>query len=288
MEEKNMKIAVLYICTGHYRKFFEGFYTSAKKYFLPSAERHFFVWTDGTLDDLMVYDSSDTGLNDAVKSFSDVTVIHRECAGFPDDSLFRFEMFLEVEDQLGKFDYIYFINANAQFLKPIGAEILPDETGLAMGRWPKRDHQNPVLYPYERNRKSLAYVEPCKPPYIYYMGGLNGGTSSAYLEMVRILAMNIRDDYSRGIVAKVHDESYINAYLRSHPCKILPTYLNMPEEFVPWYLDGKETVPEVKMIFREKTSVDPYFSKGRSSGPWATFRKACNVAWDAIRWYLRF
>lgn len=42
---------------------------------------------------------------------------------------------MQAEEQLKKYDYIYFINANALFLKPVGEEILPDETGLAMGIW---------------------------------------------------------------------------------------------------------------------------------------------------------
>lgn len=50
--------------------------------------------------------------------------------------------------------------------------------------------------------------------------------------MIRTLSKNIRDDYNRGIVAKAHDESHINAYMRTHPCKILSGELNLPEEIM--------------------------------------------------------
>lgn len=258
-----MKIAILYICTGKYNLFFDGFFKSAEKYLLTESEKHYFVWTD------------DDHLADNLKN---VTILHKECAGFPADSLFRFEMFMQVEDELKKYDYIYFFNSNAQFLKLVGEEVLPDETSLAMGIWRgTREHQHPMLYPYERNKKSLAYVAPYKPPYTYFMGGLNGGTSEKYLEMIRILSRNIRDDYERGIIAKFHDESHINAYMRTHPCKILSGDLNRPEESMTL---------ESKMIFREKTHIDPYFNKNRKFTKSARLKKAFGICWNVIRWYL--
>ena len=261
-----MKIAVLYICTGRYNVFFKGFYESAMKYFLAESERHFFVWTD------------DAHLADGLHN---VTVIHKECAGFPADSLFRFEMFLQAENQLRTFDYIYFFNSNALFRRPVNGEILPDETGLAMGIWGgKREHQHPMFYPYERNKKSLAYVAPYKSNYIYFMGGLNGGRPKEYLEMAHTLSQNIRKDYICGIIAKFHDESHINAYLRSHKCKVLSTDLNVPEE--------SARSMDAKMIFREKTHLDPYFTKGRRFTLVARCKKACDVLWSVVRWYLKF
>lgn len=259
-----MKIAILYICTGKYNQFFGGFYESSEKYLLPDKEKHYFVWTDN----LSLADGLDN-----------VTIIYKKCAGFPADSLFRFEMFMQVEDKLKMYDYIYFMNSNALFLKPVGAEILPDDTGLAMGIWRgPREHQHYSFYPYERNRKSLAYVAPFHPPYIYFMGGLNGGTSQRYLEMIRTLAKNIREDYDKGIIAKFHDESHINAYMRSHPCKILQEELNLPEELMK---------DSSKMIFREKTHIDLYFNKNRSFSLYSRLNKVCVIIWNVVRWYLK-
>lgn len=260
-----MKIAILYICTGKYNQFFEKFYKSAECYLLPHAIKQYFVWSD------------DDHLADGLKN---VTLIHKECAGFPADSLFRFEMFMQIEKKLHEYDFIYFMNSNAIFLKPVGDEILPDETGLAMGIWRgTREHQHPMFYPYERNKKSLAYIAPYGKSYIYFMGGINGGTSDKYLELIRTLAHNIRDDYNRGIIAKVHDESHINAYMRSHPCKILPRELNQPEETMQ---------SDAKIIFREKTHIDPYFNKNRKTTCVARFSKACLIIFNIARWYLKF
>ena len=261
-----MKIAILYICTGKYNQFFQDFYNSSEEYLLKKeSEKHYFVWTDD--ENLIVAEN--------------VTLIHKECAGFPADSLFRFEIFLQAEKSLTKYDYIYFFNANTLFRDYITEDdILPDQTGLAMGRWcGRRERQHPMFYPYERNKKSLAYIAPYGKDYIYFMGGLNGGRTKEYLEMMKTLAQNIRVDYENGIIAKFHDESHINAYLRSHPCKVISSSLNQPEEVAS---------PNVKIIFREKTRIDPYFNKGRKFTKTAKFKKAVNILFDIVRWYLKF
>ena len=83
-----------------------------------------------------------------------------------------------------------------------------------------------MFYPYERNKNSAAYIAPYeKQPYLYYMGGLNGGEAKAYLNMISTLAQNIRRDYDAGIIARVHDESHINKYFRPIHVKSYPRIL---------------------------------------------------------------
>lgn len=262
-----MKIAILYICTGKYNQFFSGFYKSCEKNFLFSAHKQYFVWTD------------DEHLADGLDN---VTIQYKECAGFPADSLFRFEMFVQEKEVLKSYDYIYFFNANAEIRHPISEEILPDESGLAMGIWTgKRERQHPMFFPYERNRRSLAYVAPYGENYSYFMGGLNGGTSEAYLQMIHTLSKNIREDYNRGIIARVHDESHINAYLRTHKCKKLGREFCLPEE---WIREGEKP----KNVFRNKVVIDSYFNKGRKFNLCERVKKGFGISWDIVRWYLKF
>lgn len=261
-----MKIAILYICTGRYNQFFWGFYQSIIKNFLPSYQKTFFVWSD---------DES------ICKGFKDVVFYYKKCAGFPADSLFRFEMFLQAEEQIKIYDYVYFFNSNAEVVLPVGNDILPDETGLAMGIWPDANmSRHPMFFPYERNKKSLAYIKPWGKNYKYYMGGINGGTSKDYLAMVRTLATNIRKDYEAGIVAYVHDESHINRYLRDHKCKVLGPLYTTPEEFTYGVLDYKPCI-----IFRDKVKIDPYFKKGRKLGFISKVKKSIQLLFRAILWY---
>jgi len=261
-----MKIAILYICTGRYNQFFNGFYESCEKYFLAGiAEKKYFVWTD------------DMTLSDA----NNVELIYHECKGFPADSLFKFDMFLERKDKLKDFDHIYFFNSNAEFKSSIGRELLPDENhDLVCALWPirKRLKNRPVFYPYERNKRSRAYIPPKDSEYHYYMSGLNGGTASEYLKMIETLADNIRKDYDNGIVAIVHDESHVNWYFHHHPCKIIPAEYCLPEEW------SHSSQP--KILLRDKVKIDSYFNKGRDRSFIGKIQKGMKMCWRAVKWYI--
>lgn len=260
-----MKIAILYICTGRYNMFWDGFYKSSEEYFLKDeAEKEYFVFTDNM---------------DLCKD-SRVHLHYRECQGFPFDSLFRFELFLSIENEIKDFDYIYFFNANAQFLAPVGNEMLPDETGLAAALWPHNHAflNHSFFYPYERNKESLAYIPPFDGPYYYFMGGINGGRRKDYLAMVKELNNNIASDYEKGIVAVVHDESHINHYLHHHKCKILPSELAWPE-------DWKASVTP-RLIFRDKKCFGDYFVKGRDRSFKGKFKFLLKKIQWASSWYL--
>lgn len=267
-----MKIAILYICTGVYNRFFEGFYESSEKFFLHNkAKKDYFVFTD----DLMLSDAQN------------VHLIERKCQGFPADSLFRFEMFVQAKEQLFAFDYIYFFNANAEFRLPVNEEILPDETGLAMGLWYNQEKpwwnlwhifDLPAFYSYERNKHSLAYIPPYGKDYKHFMGGLNGGRPKEYVEMIETLAKNIRDDYNRGIVAIAHDQSHINAYMRSHECKIIPKEYCWPEEWKAKF--------SPKIVFRDKTVLGNIFVKGRNPSIWGKVKRNIKRIQHALSWYV--
>lgn len=261
-----MRIAILYICTGRYNQFFKGFYESCERYFLADiAEKEYFVWTDDM----------------KVSNADNVNLIYHECKGFPADSLFRFEMFLERKDKLKAFDYIYFFNSNAVFKASVGRELLPDASSKLVGAaWPVRRRllNRPFFYPYEHNKRSCAYIPPREPAYRYYMGGLNGGAASEYLKMIETLADHIRKDYDRGIIAIVHDESHINWYFHYHPCKILSDEYCWPEEW-PSSL-------QPKIIFRDKVKMDPYFNKGRNKSFFGKIKKVAERCWRGIKWYV--
>ena len=263
-----IKVAILYICTGKYNQFFEGFYDSCEKFFLRGiAELEYFVFTD------------DKGLSHAYN----VHIIEKVCEGFPADSLFRFDMFMQIKSRLVNFDYIYFFNSNTEFRDYIGTEILPTQYERLIGAlWPRRRRilNYPAFYPYERNRNSLAYIAPFeKEKYFYYMGGINGGFTEDYMRMISVLSDNIRSDYSRGIIAVAHDESHINKYFRTHKCKILPIDYCCPEEWC-------QINVKYKIIFRDKVKIDSYFNKGRNSSFCSKLEKGMRILYRAILWYL--
>lgn len=266
MEISKMKrVAVLYICTGKYVRFFQGFYQSAKKYFLiEDAVTDYYVFTD----------------DNNIPVYPDIHIIKRECKGFPADTLFRFEMFLTIKEHLTDYDYIYYINSNAELTKHVGTEIFPDDSGLTAVRWPKQKPCSlPVFYPYERNRKSTAYIAPFDSPYAYYMGGFYGGTQKSFYKITEVLAEAIRIDTANGIIACRNDESYLNHFLHKYPCKELPKSYCCPEE---WLTDNGAT----KIMFRDKVILDTYFNKGRDNSYKGKIKKTFIVLWHVARWFL--
>lgn len=71
--------------------------------------------------------------------------------------------------------------------------------------------------PWETRADSLAYV-PKEDRRIYLCGGVYWGETKSFVEMSSTLAEWTERDLERGIVAKHHDESYLNrwAVLNSH------------------------------------------------------------------------
>lgn len=259
-----IKIAVLYICTGKYNQFFKGFYESAEKYLLKGlADITYFVWTD----------------NIDLTHAANVHLIERQCQGFPKDSLFRFDMFLSIKEKLEKFDYIFFFNANMSLVQPVGEEILPKEEGLMAVLHPTYFRRWPACcFPYERNKRSTAYIAPHGENYHYFMGSLNGGKANDFLQMAQTLSFNTHKDWDKGIVAQVHDESHLNKYMRTHNCKVIPSAYAYPEG---WHLPFKP-----KIILRDKVKIDSYFNKGRDKSPWGKCKMLLNIIKRSIIWYL--
>lgn len=195
-----VSIAILYICTGKYSVFWPGFYESSEEYFLPKSRKRYFVFSDtlsGPLPD-------------------NVTLIYQEKMGWPYDTLKRFHLFNSIEARLKDFNFIFFCNANLEFKKTISEDILTNEKGDAdlivvkhpFFYWVK----HPSSYPYERNKKSTAFMKK-NWGFMYAFGAFNGGRSESYLKMVNELKRRIDVDLGNDIIALWHDESQLNRYI---------------------------------------------------------------------------
>ena len=209
-----MKIAILYICTGKYSIFWKNFYDSAQKNLFPKSEKHFFVFSDASPE---------------LFSNDDTHYIYQPRLGWPNDTLQRFHMFSRIVDKLNQYDFIFFFNSNIIFLEEIGEDILPSpEEGLLVVQHPGFYSKKNNQYAYERNKKSIAFIPYGKGDY-YICGGVNGGTSHAYIDMIKNLKEAIDIDMKNGIVAIWHDESHINKYILNKKYKILSPEYAYPE-----------------------------------------------------------
>jgi CRISPR/Cas system-associated endoribonuclease Cas2 len=124
-------------------------------------------------------------------------------------------------------DYIFFLNANMKVVDTITeADVLPDpikDDGIVVvlhsGFHRAKSHRLPFE---KKQKKSLAYMKEGK---YYVQGSFNGGTSAAYLALVRQLERNIQIDLDNNIIAVWHDESHLNRYVSGkHPKFLSPAY----------------------------------------------------------------
>ncbi len=204
-------VAILYVATGRYICFFDDFYASMEKNFLPGVPKTYFVWTD------------------CEREFPDnVIKIPTRNLGWPYATLYRYKLFQQQWHKLKKFRYMFFVNANMIAVRPIGNEILPsDKQGIVVTLHPGY-YKNPVDKPYDRNPRSLACISywERKPGENYYMGGFNGGTARAFGKLIKTIARNTEIDERNGIIALWHDESHLNRYMhdRRRGLILLPEY----------------------------------------------------------------
>ena len=240
--KKTNKVAILYIALGRYICFWKDFYESCEEKLL-NCEKHYFVWTD----------NKDFEYSKA----KNITVIKAQKKGWPYDTVLRFEMFLQKEKELSKYDYIYFFNANMQFLNYVDlAEIAPQSwhtSGIVAGIHPGGpgdvDYGKIDTFPYERRPKSTAYI-PYGCGKHYVCGAFNGGTSDGFLKMCKVLSGNIQKDLDNGIEAVFDDESHLNAYVYDKEYLLAGRAYGFPEGKLRYL--NPEALPMVKIISRHK------------------------------------
>jgi len=236
-------IGILYICTGKYSIFWKAFYESSEQYFLPDAEKHYFVFTD----------SSEINETDKIH------VYYEKPKGFPLDSLLRFDMFLGIKKEVSIYDYAFFFNSNMVFVRKVSrVDILPDgkKERLVAVLHPGYYNKEAMAYNYERRRASTAFIPyDRKNNYHYFMGGLNGGITEDYYRLIDGCNRNIHQDMDDNIMAIYHDESHLNKYLYDRDdVKILPPSYGFPE-------DGKLPFEPYIVIQNKMKHGGKYFDK---------------------------
>jgi histo-blood group ABO system transferase len=199
-----MKIGLLIIATNKYSQFIQPLISTADKYFLPSEEVTYYIFTNQDID------------IQTDRKYVKVETEHRE---WPWMTLGRYKIFSNSSEILKEMDYLYYCDADMRFESLVGQEILSDLVATQHhGYYMQRGTP-------ETNPLSLACVYPYENMQ-YFAGGFNGGKSENYLKMAKQLSENIDTDYSKDIIAIWHDESHLNRYvIDNKPTKILnPSY----------------------------------------------------------------
>lgn len=209
-------VAILYIATGPYINFFNDFHLSSERYFLPNCNKEYFLFTD------TIVKNDDKNIH--VKKI--------DKSPWPINTLLRFEYFLTVKEELKNFDYIFFFNANALFTSDFTHELLPDgnNDGLIGVIHPGYKNKIFIRKPFEK-RKNLTCHLSWIYNGVYAQGCFNGGATNKFLELIETCAKATRNDLKKNLIAKVHDESYLNWYFSKFNPKLLSEDYSWPEVY---------------------------------------------------------
>ena len=227
------RIGIIYLAIGIYDEFWNEFYPSCEKFFCPDAHKGYEVFTDSKR--LVELD------------IDNVTFHPIENKGFIRNVSAKSECICRISEKLKQeYDYVFFLNANFKYVGSIYThEVIPTEknnflTALSFSFYRNRNCNE---LPYDRNPDCLAYI-PYGKGTRYYQGGLYGGRTQEIIQMSEWIKIRIGTDLSKKIIAKWHDESYVNRYLLDKNPLILDETYAFAEE-------GMKFVPH-KMIVLDK------------------------------------
>lgn len=191
-------------------------------------------------------------------SLKGVNVVETEPVSWPAPTLMRYHLFLNEEEILKDYDYIFYMDADMRVVAKISDEILGE--GITAAEHPMYSLRNQYIPPYEPNPNSTAYIQrPGKvvvdetgkqrfKPY-YYAGGFQGGPANLFIEAMKEMKANIDKDFNNNYVAIWNDESHWNKYLADHQPNIVlsPAYV-YPDSLIKEYYEplwGRSYEPKI-------------------------------------------
>ena len=215
MNNSKYRVAVVTIClNGIYWPYLGKMVDSAKKFFLKDHEVDYFTWSDMPPEHL-----------------PGIKVFPTEPFAWPLPTLKRYHLFLQQEELLSQYDFIFYIDADMLFVSRVGDEVLGD--GLTLAQHPMYALSQKYIPPYEPNSESKAFIprlgriidlegkKRLEP--IYAAGGFQGGRSDSFIKAMKVMKEWTDEDFANNYVPIWNDESIWNSYLfRLTPTGVLP------------------------------------------------------------------
>lgn len=233
---KKKKVALLFVCLNpNYWPYLRNVIEDCNNHFLTNRKLDYkvdyFAWTD-------LPEGTDYG----------TTVFPTDPMPWPHPTLMRYHLFLQQEEKLADYDYIFYLDADMKIVAPIGEEIMGK--GLTMAQHPMYALSKRYIPPYEPNTASQAYIprlgvvtadennNPWFKP-LYAAGGFQGGVAKDFIEAMKSMRKAIDEDTVNNYVAIWNDESHWNKYLLGYkgPLTILtPSYV-YPDSLIKEYYE---------------------------------------------------
>lgn len=147
--------------------------------------------------------------------------------GYPLTTLHRYRTFLQIREQLDRYDHVFYSDIDDLFVSPIEADDICCD-GITAVSHAGFHHGDPKCRTYERRPQSTACISTLGD--CYYAGGFIGGSHDAFLAMAEAIVKNVDIDEKNGVLAEWHDESHLNRYLLDHPpARVLTPAYHYPE-----------------------------------------------------------
>lgn len=215
-----MSVAIICLANGPYSIFIDNLIESCEKNLLKNRKKEYFIITDSDF---------------SYQNYYNVTKIYKKRNGWPLDCLLRPQYSHELYNLTNHLEYVYFFNANMSIYSEITDDILPNESGLVGVEHACYTHRNNLVFTYDRNPYTNAYI-PMGLGTIYYQACLWGGTHSRFMEMSKTIQNWANEDLKNKVQPIWLDESYLNKYFITYPPKLLPITYAYPTHF-PYYDD---------------------------------------------------
>lgn len=263
------KVAFVFICLNPlYWQYIAEMVQGAKQFFLPGHNTDFFFWTDlpNTTEETRTKISNafkERGLNlgdlnvvqsinnivaslDSIRNIEGINIIPTQSVDWPYPTLLRYNLFLQQEDKLKDYEYIFYCDIDMKFVNVVGDEILGN--GLTAAQHPMYAVRKQYWPPYEPNTDSASFIkrpgkvitDEGKPRFmpLYYAGGFQGGKSKDFIKAMKKCREIIDKDLQKGYIPIWNDESAWNKYLSEHEPEIVlsPSYI-YPDSLIKEYYE---------------------------------------------------
>lgn len=253
---KQYKVGLMFVCINEaYWQYGPPVIEGVKNLFLPGHDVEIMMWAD-----LAQYpEAKDV-------TWGADTVFPTESITWPYPTLMRYHLFLQQQEYLRKFDYLFYLDLDMRLVSIVGDEILGD--GLTMAQHPMYALPQNLWYPYEPNPVSAAYInqpgriieENGKAMFqpLYAAGGFQGGPTPLFIDAMKAMRDSIDQDFNSNYVARWNDESHWNKYLFEHPPAVVldPSYVYPDSMIQEYYIPkvwGRDYPPKIITITKPFT-----------------------------------
>lgn len=249
------KVGLMFVCINQpYWPYAKPVIDGIRSFFLPGHEVEIMMWNDMT----QWPEAKDVNYG--------ATIFPTESLNWPYPTLMRYHLFLQQEEYLKKFDYIFYLDLDMRVVNIVGDEILGE--GLTAAEHPMYSIRKELVPPYEPNPASAAYIKrpgtivddggkPRFRPY-YLAGGFQGGKTKLFIEAMHKMKDMIDSDLNQNYVPIWNDETVWNKYLFDNPPSVVlsPSYVYPDSMIQEYYLRvwGRDYPPKIITLTKPFTT----------------------------------